>query len=369
MPSISQLIGPHDQLTPYPTTTPISSVSTPSLAGSPHPGPGSPDPFPYFAKFTNHEGEQDPLNWASDLELLHHYTTCSYKTIAKGYPQEIWSIQVPKLAFANTYLLHELLAIAAFHLAYLHPERHKEYTVKATHHQSRAIEGIRSVLTNFHAKNCHALFAASIFLFVSSLAASRPSADDIITGGNSDFSLDNLVDVFLLLKGVRGVIDDATEELRNGPFREVFRPMNIADPSPGLTRLMKQLQRFAERLPEIMASTRDPNGPIIELEVQRMIQCIEHIGQTSASPEYQTIAAWPLSLSQTFIGLLRRRFQPALAVLCYYCVILHSTEDSYWFTKGWGMCVMKDIVKHMAPPWNQDSAWAEGWITGQVVVA
>ncbi|KAM7216751.1 sterol uptake control protein 2 [Rhypophila decipiens] len=364
LPSISQLIGPHDQLAPYVDTTTISSVSTRSLSLGGTPLPTSPDPYPYFAKFTSYDGEQEPANWASDMELMHHYSTSCYKTIAKGYSPEIWSIEVPKLAFANPYLLHEMLAISAFHLAFLRPDRHEELTVQATHHQSRAIKGIRGVLSNLSAQNCHALFVASTFLFVGSLAASRPTDETVA----QDLGLDNLVDVFLLLKGVRGIIDDATNELRSGPLGEIFRPMPMPDRSVGLTRLMVQLQRFLEKLPNLIPTVGDSNGATIKLEVERMIQCIEHAGQTSTSPEYQTLASWPLSLSSGFIGLLRSRNQGALALLSYYCVIMHSTEDSYWFTRGWSVCVMKDIAKVMTSPWNQDCAWAEGWITGQVSV-
>lgn len=256
-----------------------------------------------------------------------------------------------------------MLAIAAFHLAYLRPERHKEYNLQATHHQSQAIEGIRNALTSITTENCHALFAASTFLFVGSLAASRPSP------GTTDFSLDNLVDIFLLLKGVRGIIDSTNElGLADGPLRELFHPMLSAELGPGPVRLMGQIQKLSARIPEITPTAGDRDAAVILREAERLIESIEYAGRTSKIPEYQVIASWPLSISETFIGLLRRRNQAALAVLSYYCVIMHSTEEEYWFTKGWSMCVVNDIAKVMSPPWNQDSAWAEAWITGRAVL-
>jgi len=107
---------------------------------------------------------------------------------------------------------------------------------------------------------------------------------------------------------------------------------------------------------------------VIAREIERLVESIEYASHTAASPEYQTIAAWPLSISDSFIGLMRRRNQAALAVLSYYCVVMHSTEEDYWYTRGWGMSVIRDVAKALAPPWNQDAAWALGWMTGQVTV-
>ena len=472
-----RLIRPGPQLPPCPRLhlndilcpAPESSVSTPPNLSShlsppsstPQTGESSPDPFPYFAKFTHgappnsshghpsgtisngvsyqehHHGlSQDRLSsstavseadWVSDLHLLHHFTTSTYLTLTKGPRTELWQKDVPAQAFRHPFLLHQLLATAAFHLAYLNPQERNKYAMQASHHQSLAIRGIREVLLlpggGINSDNCHAIFPTSSLLFVGALAASS-TGEDMVHGQRNGPTIDDLIDVWLLVKGMGGVLDANEAVLRSGPIAGLFRPTTNGDSSPGLERLMGQLDKLSMRILQDAAIDVDVNGmltggdhnypgsrsgadtpntgsinntsgtstptmtaitPVIgtrglprELEVvHTAVKCltksIEYALTTAANPEHQVIAAWPLLMSDEYISLLRKRAPPALALLSYYCVIMHATEvnkhANCWFTRGWGMAVMRDILRQegmSSQPWNQDSAWALGWMTGTV---
>jgi hypothetical protein len=72
-------------------------------------------------------------------------------------------------------------------------------------------------------------------------------------------------------------------------------------------------------------------------------------------------------MSDDFFPLLRQKHPAALALLSYYCVVFHSAELQYWFMKGWPKGVVQDICKTITSPWNQHSAWAQGWINAHAI--
>ncbi|GKT89252.1 DUF814 domain-containing protein [Colletotrichum tofieldiae] len=126
----------------------------------------SPDPFPYFVKFTT--GPVEPVHlskWITDLELMHHYSTTTCLTLPRSNDvSQIWQFEVPRLGLTYMFLMHEILAISALHLGYLHPEQRESYALHASQHQSDAIAGMRESLMQITPDNCHALFGTSSLL-------------------------------------------------------------------------------------------------------------------------------------------------------------------------------------------------------------
>ncbi|KAK4184220.1 sterol uptake control protein 2 [Podospora australis] len=347
-----------------PPTTSSSSLShvEPSI-------PAQSDPFPYFTRFGHgSSSETNTTDWVSDLELLHQWSTATFKTMAVAVDSgkmldHLWQVEVPQQAFRHVFLLHQILAISAYHLAYLRPENRRQYSLRASYHQSLAIQGIRSALTNISADNCHALFATSALLFISALAATR--LDD--EPENAGPSIDSLLDVFMLVKGIGGVINSSNNLVRTGPFHELF--LRHDGPKPhflALDRIMQQLEGFLNRIVQLhdeMDDITDPVRNVIRRETDCLIDSIREAVANSVNPEYRIVAAWPFKMTDEYIPLLRQRNPVALALLSYYCVILHSAEPTFWYMKGWGEGVIRDISRAVVPPWNQDSAWAIGWMT------
>ncbi len=124
-----------------------------------------PDPFPDFSRFVHRQkGEGLPVSWVSDLELLHHFTTSTYKSLPRALEPvmgSVWQVEIPRLAFRHVFLLHQILATAAFHLSRLRPDMRDDYSLMATHHQNLAIQGMRVLLKDLNEENCHAVFATS----------------------------------------------------------------------------------------------------------------------------------------------------------------------------------------------------------------
>ena len=322
----------------------------------------SAEALPHFDKFPLTPSYSDQENWVADLELLHHFTVYTSKSLffTVNPPDErnkIWEIAAPKEAFTHVFLLHQLLAIAAFHLAYLEPHKRKKYAVQASQHQSMAIQGVRAALSNISPHNCHAVFATASLFFIGALADSGPAAQSF--GGPN---LDSLLDVFFLVKGVGGVMEEAEVELKSGPFAAAFVPAQ-GKVSPRLGQAIHHLEQdFYQRL--LALPSDDPVRMDLLTETANSLAGMRRAISSSATPEYRILAAWPITMSERFISLLRQRNPVALGLLTHYCMIMHATESGYWYTQGWGLGVMQDISRFISSPWNQDAVWALDLITG-----
>lgn len=263
------------------------------------------------------------------------------------------------MSFTYIFLLHQLLAISAFHLAYLQPHMSKKYSMQATQHQSIAINGVRQVLPDITSENCHALFASSSLFFLGALAAGRPTP-----GISCGPRLEDLIDVYLLVKGVGNVLLYSEAALRGGPFSPLFISVQAGESTPVLDRVTSQINNYLSRVLEM--PKEDPARNILEAEVSAFETCVKRAVAYASTPEYRIMASWPISMSDKFIALLRQRHHAALALLSYYCVIMHATESGYWFADGWSSRIMQDISQGIAAPWDQDTTWALGWIMGQI---
>ncbi|KAL1838831.1 hypothetical protein VTJ49DRAFT_2188 [Mycothermus thermophilus] len=343
---------------PSPDASTLTPAHTPSAT--------SPDPFPYLTRFVTGPCEEDTANWVVDLELLHHFTLFTYNTFVKD-PESaaiahLWRVEVPKLAFAHVFLLHQILAIAAYHLAYLKPESRATYSLRASHHQNAGIRQMRHALSDITPSNCHALFASSSLLWIGSLAASsvnRPAGGPVV---------DDLVDVMILVKGIGSVLYSSHDVLQSGPLSEMFAlHQGPEHPNPALDRVVLAVADFLVEIAET-----EPDGrvrAIVHADAYRLVTAIRDALVKTPAPEYRVVASWPIQMSDDLIPLLRQRNQAALALLSYYCVVFHAAEmQGYWFMQGWSEGVIQDITKTVTGPWKRHSAWAQGWITGHSVM-
>ena len=141
-PRVVSRISPGGQ--PSSTTSPVSTTTPSSL---PPTSPSVPSPG---------NGTLD----LADLELLHHYTTSTYKTLpSRAAPdqRELWQIQVVQLGLEHEFLLRGILAVPTLHLAYLLPMRRESLTLHATTHQSVALRLFHEALDRVNTSNCVAL--------------------------------------------------------------------------------------------------------------------------------------------------------------------------------------------------------------------
>ncbi|OCL09779.1 hypothetical protein AOQ84DRAFT_353863 [Glonium stellatum] len=262
------------------------------------------------------------------------------------------------MALTYTFLMHEILALSASHLAYLQPDHRRAYYMLATHHQNIAINAMRMELSNITSENCHALFATSSLVTLT--AFSSPGSI------NPDAPIDDLMDIFLLIRGMYGILKEAWEMIREGPLGSILDSGIAPPPAPLPVTLLAQLTKL-----NTFITTQEPNHEVRELCTTAISDLVETVALSVTNTderELRVIFIWPIRLSMGFISLLRQRNSVALAVLSHYCVVIHTAEHSptrhNWFLKGWDIRIVEFIANTVDQIWRDPVQWPVEVITG-----
>ncbi|OLN87035.1 Sterol uptake control protein 2-like protein 8 [Colletotrichum chlorophyti] len=325
------------------------------------------DPFPYFSRFlTDLNKSETASGWISDLELMHHYTSVSYSSFSSSTAaQKALQYDVPREALSHPFLLHQLLAFSAYHLAYLQPDCRHAYLMQAAQHQNDAINGMRAALLGtISSINCHALFASSIFLTLSAFAT-YPSYEQY----NPAFSpIDSILDIFTLSDGMSVILRASDDDLRKGPLRGIIN-RNVGDgtPSVPLQPLFERLPRLSSRLAELGPMENEVkytiNNAVIALS--ESISKVASFNGMSSPLELRCVFVWPILMSSDYLETLRQRHPAALAVLAHYCIVINTAETFCWFLKGWARALMNAVSDQLAgTPWAELIVWPMEEIVG-----
>ncbi|KAH7129830.1 hypothetical protein B0J13DRAFT_452185 [Dactylonectria estremocensis] len=307
------------------------------------------EPFSYMSRPVVGLQPEQAFNWAMDLGLMNHYTSLTSGTLP-GASLRVWQSEIPKQAISYPFLMHQILAVSAFHLASLQPSRSQVHFTQALQHQQHAICGINAEVSNVTSGNCHALFAASSLLFIGAFAASTPALHK-----THQCEMDNIVDIFTLIRGVSGILGSAKEDIRQGSLGDFMDCV----PHPVESELLNLL---LEKLPEIRQSFHGNSTQALADEAIAGLQ--ESIDRAlTTSPELTVAIIWPMTLNDGFLALLRVRHPAALVVVAHYCTVLHSAGSDYWFMRGWGRCVATAIAECLAPPWKESIQWPLAYIS------
>ncbi|KAH8669065.1 hypothetical protein BX600DRAFT_266793 [Xylariales sp. PMI_506] len=328
---------------------PILPAQSPASATS-----MSPDPFRYFSRlFVSGDLESVPKStWASDMELMHHYSTSTCFTLPRGGEvSHVWQQKIVKLAIVHDPLLHQVLAVAGFHLAYLNPAQHHNYAMLASQHQSDAARGLRGSLMNPTPEDSHACFAAASLLIIGALA-SQASPGPRPDGGPG---LSDMLDIFMLARGMNAVLYSYESTIQQGHFADLFKLPNYSKPMIYMEAVCGKLLDFRLQLQKDTIDSAMLN--IIDKEISNLIECIKQSIKTAPVPEVRVSVTWPIMVTEDYLKLLQQKHPLALTVFCYYCALMHESQSHVWYTGGWGMSVAKDVMKHIPSLSSEATRW------------
>ncbi|KAF3764130.1 hypothetical protein M406DRAFT_42085 [Cryphonectria parasitica EP155] len=317
--------------------------------------------FPYFDKFMLPTGGEREAAWIQDLELMHHYSVVTSHTMPRAQDElHVWQKLAPNLSFKYPFIIHQILAVAAFHMAYLEPERRSELLLLASQHQNRSIEGMRAHLANITTENCHALFMASSLLLVGAFASfanirSSDSPPQVVVGQRTP-TIEDMIDVFILDRGVASVLHSSEPTIHSGYFRDLFHFKAHKRVNPFMEQMVKELRALEDQINQDESISRIVRI-LVNLEITKLLDAAEKAVRTTKDSEMRVATYWPITIAEDYITLLRQRNEVALLVLVHYCCILYKAEENNWFLKGWGISIASDADKLISPKWRGAIKW------------
>lgn len=279
----------------------------------------------------------------------------------------MWQVEAPRHAVAHGYLMHEMLAFAAFHKVYKAQDvdARREYYTFGIHHQDCAIRGIRENIPKLIPDEAIAIVATSTLLTLSVFAS---------TGFEVEFTpspcaIDGLLNCFHLMQGMGNVLAVAHTIVQDSFLMSMFSdPPNVTPSQPLLAELMQHMPALTAFIQDkhdmpadektMFLNTVGSFGPVLAVS---MPPKVDH-------RELRFLFYWPLHLAPEFLNAVRLRNSAAIAIIMYYATILLAAEPHFWFMKDWGQRVMQECYESIDQSWlpaiqwpltflNPDSTW------------
>lgn len=168
---------------PFPDTQGSPNLTLQAPTGSAQEKPSATRTLPNISPNISTPPLPNPMQMAAsgtgslnmiDLKLMYHYTTQVSNTITGAgiSDTDIWSHDVPMLAFQYPFLMHAILAFSATHLS----KTEQGLDQSVTSHRGDALRLLREAILDINTNNTDALVASALILIMDSLAnASVPS--------------------------------------------------------------------------------------------------------------------------------------------------------------------------------------------------
>ncbi|KAH7385034.1 hypothetical protein BKA64DRAFT_156324 [Cadophora sp. MPI-SDFR-AT-0126] len=279
-----------------------------------------------------------PPNQLRDLELLHNFTTATADTLSnREGVNELFRVAMVGEAFKYDFLIHSILSVSGFHLARYSstPQQRRQYSEAAIAHYNATIALFRKILIeDITPSNCHAVFACSGMIFVSSCAQPR-----------LDLEYSRVLEWFTLLRGVSTIVNPCLEWVSVGPFARMVNP----EPRPTTTdpgaEGMKA-EYFDEHLDALLEFFyRTATAADYEI-LQAALGLLRHTFAGQAPHEVRSLFWWPVTISTEYLGLLVAGRPEAMVVLACYCVLLYKWEHRWWLD-GWPEFMLKVVDREL----------------------
>jgi hypothetical protein len=314
----------------------------------------SPDSDPlYILDPSAHRRDGTPASdlHLHDLELMHHYSTVSYKTISNRETfSTLFQTVVPREALEHPFLMHGILSLSALHLVQQNKdtEHRKIYAELATRHQTLALTLFRKELNSITPSNCQALFAFSSIAAVLAFAFSQSTDAQTLS------PIDEMLQIFKLCRGISEILKTARDWIKESWVAVLLTfdqkrdptlvPQDVRDRITQLSRIHEDTARTGLLLDEKEACA----SAIAELmdTFERIYSDWDHV----------TIFRWPILVDPLYLSLVRDRKPMAIVIMGYYCVALHTINDRWWLA-GWTHLLLKSLYSELNASWKEVLTW------------
>jgi hypothetical protein len=282
------------------------------------------------------------------LELLHHYCTDTYRTFAPDISeQEVWRSVVVRMGLSHPFLMHELLAMAALHLAYCHSDNAAWYTTKATELQTQALRAFNMMQETFDASNC-----APLLLFTSLLGFHILCDPSRTKGLNSYQYLDHVIDSVMLMRSIRGlVVQDWHQQIRETELKPLFDIKQPVKPYD-LPQACIDLEAIAYKS-DLSSETSEVY--VQAIEKLQWVLCVAHIPY-QMQKSIRWLLAWPISTPKDYLELLSQRRPEALIILAYFGALMVFYREC-WAVGDSGSYLIQAISSQLGPRWQKWMQW------------
>ena len=305
-----------------------------------------------------------------ELKLMHNYTSFTSKTLTPTakLSEEVWTVDVPKLAFSGaTYLADAILAVSALHLRSKDP--YDKALIQASHmYMASSLVAYRDALrAGVGQSNSEALFlTASLIAFQSTATRIFVGDDPIGDVGPPTASPANRIaagptqssstkssytpplSCFHAFQGVKAVVVSSWPWIRNSSsvltVIESQPPLQLE----GLNGPASFFGPLLEGLEEELAAEQDEKQSTAEAYAH----AVAVLNWAHRSPNDAAHLIFPATVARRYVDLLAERRPRALVILASFFAVMRRLEGIWWIGD-----VPKREVLGIASLFDESSPW------------
>ncbi|KAF5647018.1 sterol uptake control 2 [Fusarium tjaetaba] len=231
------------------------------------------------------------------LELMHHYSTITANTLALRLDiQHIWRTVLPEMSYYTPFLSHGLLSVGALQKAHLLPARRDRYLDLAAYHQTRGMEGFRSIFPSIGERNWHPAFCFSSTIVIYAFSPADRTAD----------AMADILQIFVLIRGIRSSLLGAGRNLTQTPFSAWAHGIWIVG--------------------ENDEASYEEDYEFATLQLRKSAILIAHAGSQA---EIGMVMFFPYVISANVMSDIQANDPCALVLLSYFSVLLSLVEHQF----------------------------------------
>jgi hypothetical protein len=263
-----------------------------------------------------------------DLELLHLWTTETYRTISPRQElQTMWRVHAPQVGFSSPYVMHAILAVTALHLSRLcSTERKQQCLIEAQSHHDAAMQAVVPNISRLIEEQGTAVILFSWLTCFYSCGRPHTRDESLI------FGRDGPAEWLTFLRGNKVILESSSDNFRAGILAPVFangeRITNLRHSAPA-----NEGEKYVREMRNlILNKVTDLQERQLYLDIVELLakSFVVVLSSDSRVAETTVVLAWLLEVSDEYIDFLRRKSPLALIIYAYYCVLIKKVEWMWW---------------------------------------
>lgn len=254
-------------------------------------------------------------------------------------------------ALQAPYLMHQVLAFSARHLAFLHPEKSDSYLQKAVTLQTRAVSLFTAIPINVDETNCVPMLLFSTILghhLLADTLSKRPA-----TG--IDSFLEYYVQCAQTYRGVYNIAVSAWPLLMKSELGDILSlSQSFTSRLPVGTDCQDVLQ-LVDMSTDLDPAAKEACRSAIQYLQIGLDAAVATNPQDTPINRFQMISEWTMLVNPEFTNLLASRRPEALIVLAHYALLLHYGRQM-WQVQDAGAYILDQIGRYLRTDWDH---WLE----------
>lgn len=259
-----------------------------------------------------------------DLEIFNHYAAYTSASLSdRDSVRLTWRVAVMKEAIPHDFLMHALLSFASAHLVQLCLAQREAYGQKAITHRNMALRSCIPYLRNITPTNCHALFAFSSIISVSTFAFPD------ITSTSSICPIENLLTFLVLIRGVQIVLQGGLDWIKSGSLNPLLQEGRV-NWREQVASLPETFHAPFERLRALNENATADSG--LRKVFAEAIQDLENSygAHCLIAGDRSLVFIWCAIVPDAYVAEVRKKQPMALVILAHFAVLLNSVSAKWW---------------------------------------